>query len=214
MFADGSNGSVEFLGDRIVIRRKGLANMLTQGVQGDKTIPLSSITAIQFRPAGKLMAGLIQFTLVGGREFRGGMLEATKDENAVMFTDAQQPTFEQLRDCVQAQMGSKQQAPAPSASSVGDLVQLADLLERGHITKEEFEASKARILTMSTPAAPTGSPPKAVDNNYAKPTSANVSSAQPKREPGLATKGCFWIFVAICVAMIIAALAGQVALAK
>lgn len=206
MFADGSNGSVEFLGDRIIIRRKGFANVMTQGLQGDKTVPISSITAVQFRNAGSVMAGLIQFTLVGGREFRGGMMEATKDENAVMFTNGQQAAFEQLRDAVQAQMG-KGQAPLPSPQShVGDLVQLADLLERGHITKEEFDASKARLLASSaeiTSAASTQSA-DAVTSRETLP--ASNSSQNRRNEAGGAVKGCFWVFALVGAVIIVISL--------
>ena len=156
MRVEGSNGSVEYLGDRIVIRRKGLANVLTQGVQGDKTIPLSRITAVQFRQAGSMMAGLIQFTIQGGREFRGGMLEATKDENAVMFTREQEPGFAELREQVEAAIMAGA-TPAPNArSEVDDLAKLAELHEKGYLTKDEFEARKQAILSPSTaPAAAT-----------------------------------------------------------
>lgn len=152
MFADGSNGSVELVGDSIIIRRKGLANILTQGVQGDKQIPLRSITAIQFRSAGAMMAGLIQFTIIGGREFRGGMLEATKDENAVMFSREQESAFLALRDTLQSQIGKPHSAPGMGFATT-DLERLADLHERGHLTADEFAEAKKRVFsdTSSTP---------------------------------------------------------------
>lgn len=154
MRVEGSNGSVEYLGDRIVIRRKGLANVLTQGVQGDKTVPLSRITAVQFRPAGSMMAGLIQFTIQGGREFRGGMLEATKDENAVMFTREQEPAFAQLREQVESAIMAGT-TPTPShRSEVDDLAKLAELHEKGYLTKDEFEARKRAILSPDHGQAP------------------------------------------------------------
>lgn len=142
---EGSNGSVELLEDRIVIRRKGIANMLTQGLQGDKEIPLSSIMAVHFKDAGKWMAGLIQFTIMGGREFRGGMLEATKDENAVLFERKQQPSFEQLRDEIRSRIIK------PASASVGgnasdELTKLAVLVEKGFLTREEFDKRKAELL--------------------------------------------------------------------
>lgn len=146
MRVEGSNGSVEYLGDRIVIRRKGLANVLTQGAQGDKTFPLSRITAVQFRRAGSMMAGLIQFTIQGGREFRGGMLEATKDENAVMFTRDQEPAFARLREQVESAIMAGT-TPAPSVrSEIDDLAKLAELHEKGYLTTNEFEARKQTIL--------------------------------------------------------------------
>jgi hypothetical protein len=96
MYAEGSNGGVTLHDDQLIIRRKGVANILTQGFQGEKSIPLRNITAVQFRSAGAMMAGYIQFTIMGGREFRGGMGEATRDENAVLFERKQEPAFQQL----------------------------------------------------------------------------------------------------------------------
>lgn len=157
MYADGSNGSVELAGESIIIRRKGFANVLTQGIQGDKQIPLKSITAVQFRPAGSMMAGLIQFTLLGGREFRGGMLEATKDENAVMFTREQEPAFLALHDCIQQWISN----PNPQTSAINateDLERLAALHEKGHLTPEEFAEAKERILEGVAVARPAPSP--------------------------------------------------------
>jgi hypothetical protein len=146
MFADGSNGSVELDDHQIVIRRKGIANKITQGFQGDKSIPLRSITAVQFRPAGSLMAGCIQFTIIGGQEFRGGMLQATMDENAVLFTREQQPAFEHLRRAVEEAVSTGGGVPA-QAGNAAELQKLAELVERGFLTREEFEAQKQGLLS-------------------------------------------------------------------
>jgi len=159
MFADGSNGSVELVGDSIIIRRKGFANVLTQGIQGDKQVPLLSITAVQFRSAGSMMAGLIQFSLLGGREFRGGMLEATKDENAVMFTREQEPAFVALRDYIQQRINEPMLTSA-AGSSADELERLAALHEKGHLTAEEFADAKKSALAgrASAPPQPPPSP--------------------------------------------------------
>jgi len=146
MFADGSNGSVNFDDSKIVIRRKGLANIITQGFQGEKTIPLSSITAIQLRPAGAFMAGCIQFSILGGREFRGGMLEATKDENAVLFERKQQPAFEALKAEIEEAQSRAASFTASPIGVSGELEKLASLAERGFLTNEEFASQKALIL--------------------------------------------------------------------
>jgi hypothetical protein len=199
MFADGSNGSVEFAGDSIIIRRKGLANKLTQGFQGDKHIPLTSITAVQFRSAGSMMAGMIQFSILGGREFRGGMLEATKDENAVMFTRDQEPVFAAIRHSVQQGINEGGRPATVSKSSAAEeLERLAALREKGHLTSEEFSDAKRRVLsaqsaTYATPSprtpvpytpAPTGHP--------SRPSPAEGASAfEPARSK--TTTAIIWI---------------------
>ena len=146
MKATGSNGDIWLLEDGIVIRRKGFANVLTQGLQGEKRLPFATITAVQLRPAGAVMAGLIQFTLKGGREFQGGMLEATKDENAVMFTRPQQAAFEKVRDGVLAAILKGAPTMLGASSIADEIAKLADLVDRGFLTREEFETQKTAVL--------------------------------------------------------------------
>jgi hypothetical protein len=140
---EGSNGSIEVRGREIIIRRKGFANVLTQGFQGEKTIPFANITAVQFKEAGRWMAGMIQFTVLGGRDFRGGLMEATKDENAVLFDYDQQVEFAVLRDYVRENIVSQNTS---ATSDADDLLKLAELVEKGFLTREEFENRKAIIL--------------------------------------------------------------------
>ena len=168
MRAEGSNGSVEIVGDRIVIRRKGLANIVTQGIQGDKSIPLSRITAVQFRSAGSLMAGLIQFTIEGGREFRGGMMEATKDENAVLFTREQEPAFVELHDIVQQRISSGSLSTQSNRSDIDDLAKVVEIFEKGYLTQDEFNERKRSILSSSgtTHSLPTPKPTQLQVSSY------------------------------------------------
>ena len=147
MFAEGSNGSVELFQNHVVIRRKGFANVLTQGVQGDKSILLNSITAIQFLKPRGVLGGLIQFTILGGREFGGGMMEATKDENAIIFTKAQEPMFLSLKQIIEDRIASVNDVMEVSRhSGATELVELAELVDKGFLTRSEFDARKAIIL--------------------------------------------------------------------
>ncbi len=66
--AKGVNGTVIFDGQAIAIRRKGMMARATVG-KGDKMIPVASVTAVQFKPAG-MVRGFIQFTVPGGNENR------------------------------------------------------------------------------------------------------------------------------------------------
>lgn len=71
---------------------------MCHGFDGTKTIFLRRLTAIQFKEAGNMTNGYIQFIFPGSLEDKGGLFEATKDENTVMFNKEQQPEFEKLRD--------------------------------------------------------------------------------------------------------------------
>lgn len=68
--------------DKVVITRKGVINFVNQGIKGEKTIPLKSITSIQLKKPG-MTNGYIQFGILGGIESKSGVFNATKDENSV-----------------------------------------------------------------------------------------------------------------------------------
>jgi hypothetical protein len=152
MQAIGSNGTLHFEGDQIRIeRKKGLGNFLLQGLQGDKTIALTHITAVQFRPAGSIVVGYIQFTIPGVHQKSGGVMEMTKDENAVLFTKDQQPDFERIKTHIEHRMAAlrqtqPQQATAAPTSAVEELSKLASLVERGFLSRDEFDVAKKKLL--------------------------------------------------------------------
>lgn len=100
MLAKGTNGSVELHEHHIVIKRKGVKNAL-RGLRGDKSIPLSSVTSVQFRPVSFLENGRIRFSILGGSDFKGGYHDALNDENTVFFSRSGENQFATLRDAVQ-----------------------------------------------------------------------------------------------------------------
>lgn len=160
MIYDGRNGgTVEVLDNVLIIRRKGITGFLTQGLKGEKRIPFSSITSVQFKEPG-ITTGYIQFGIMGGMESRGGVFDATTDENTVLFLAKALKEFRQLRDIVDSRIGRPAQAtPAPAASSVSfseELTRLADLRDRGVLTEDEFAEEKARLQSQrnskATPA--------------------------------------------------------------
>ncbi len=96
----GVNGQVEINGNLINITRKGFKAFMSHGFDGTKTIFISKLSAIQFKEAGNMTNGFIQFVMSGSSESKGGLFDATKDENTVMFDKKQQPGFEQIRDYI------------------------------------------------------------------------------------------------------------------
>jgi hypothetical protein len=103
--AVGRGGQVSFDGAMVTITRRGALGRMTAG-KGEKRIPVRSITAVRWKPAGAMVNGYIQFTLPGGVETRqragNQTVAAARDENAVVFTRRQQPAFEELRAAVEA----------------------------------------------------------------------------------------------------------------
>ena len=146
MIADGSNGTVVFDADHLRITHRGYANARTAGLHGENSLPLSSVTAIHFKSAGGWMNGYIQFNVLGSAARRSGITEATKDQNAVIFTKKQEPVFLQLKVAVERRCAELRASPGYSSSTANDLEQLASLVERGFLTRAEFDAKKRVLL--------------------------------------------------------------------
>lgn len=146
MIIKGWGGSFEFLEDCVVIRRTYVVGLLQHGLKGDKRIPYSSITALQAKRPG-ILNGYIQLTIAGGNENTIGVLASASDENSLQFIES--AAFDKAYEFLQKKIGrAAQQASQPQAqSSVPDqLGKLADLLDRGLLTREEFDAQKKSLL--------------------------------------------------------------------
>lgn len=149
----GQGGQITFDGQYVTITRKGFLARATHG-KGEKRLHISQISAVQWKPAGALVNGFIQFTVPGGNEVRGRMgsqtSNAAKDENSVIFTKAQMPEFEKLRaeldNAIVAQHAPQHTGPAPSVSLADELAKLAGLRDQGILSPAEFEQQKARLL--------------------------------------------------------------------
>lgn len=148
--AEGHNGQVEFDGYALTIFRRGFGARVSVG-KGEKRIPLTSIVGVQWKPAGVLVNGFVQFETAGqgGTRSRAGRqgLDAVRDENSVIFTKRQMPHFEQLRRAVEQalQRGPAPQQPAPT-SVADELAKLGALYQQGLLSEREFAAQKARLL--------------------------------------------------------------------
>jgi len=70
--------------DKLTITPRGIIGALQRGLQGTKTIPFTSITALQHKRAG-LTVGYLQFTLSGSGDSKAGVLAAVKDENTFAY---------------------------------------------------------------------------------------------------------------------------------
>jgi hypothetical protein len=144
----GYNGLVELTDEKIIIKRKGLLSFLNHGFKGDKTILIKSVTSVQFKRAGYVFNGYIQFAFSGGLEAKGGLKQATKDENTVVFTFRQNAQFSKLKEFVEQRMADQNrrtEAPAVS-STAAEIEKLAELHQRGILTATEFEVKKKHLL--------------------------------------------------------------------
>ena len=146
--------------DRVVIQHKGVLNLFTQGIKGDKTIYYIDITSVQFKKFstsfGIPSAGYIQFSLAGGFQSGGGVLDAMSDENAVAIAEADNETAEEVYKYILGKIKEAKQPKASAqilnvtsqASSADEILKFKSLLDNGVITADEFEAQKKRLLGM------------------------------------------------------------------
>jgi len=148
--AKGVGGDLELLKNKIRIKRKGGMAFLLHGIKGDKEIFLNQISSIQLKKAGFALNGYIQFAFLGGREAKGGVFQATSDENTIMFRKDNQQDFIEIKNAIEEQIFQFQNQNKNDKTSVGinDLEKLAKLRNEGIITEEEFQAKKRQILNI------------------------------------------------------------------
>jgi Short C-terminal domain/Domain of unknown function (DUF4429) len=146
MYAKGHNGQVRIEGDWLIIERKGLGRIGHS--KGDKRLALSQIVAVKMRPAGRIANGFIHFSTPGRDELKGGLNEATKDDNSVIFTRKQQTDFDTLRDHVENYIAARSSAPASAMAPdpAEQIRKFAQLRDEGILSEEEFQAKKAELL--------------------------------------------------------------------
>ena len=147
LYAKGTNGLITIDGGWLTIDRKSFGR--AGHSQGDRRIPLASITAVQLRQARVFTNGFIRFTVAGSPEPRGGLQTARRDENAVTFRRGQERGFNMVRAAVE-QYITAHHAGARSGAGEPDipaqLKRLDELRDEKLITDEEFEAKKAELL--------------------------------------------------------------------
>lgn len=145
----GVQDTLEVFDDHITITPKGVLGFMGKGMKGTKEIPLQSITAIQFKEAGGVFSGYIQFTILGGNENKGGLMAATKDENTFVFARKKNnPLALEIKTHIDSAL-RKLRTPQTNSSTTNisdELQKLAELNEQGILSDEEFQAAKKRVI--------------------------------------------------------------------
>ncbi|QCR33100.1 DUF4429 domain-containing protein [Lysinibacillus sp. SGAir0095] len=144
VFEFKSNGKFIVIVDdySVKVQPKGIMNFMTLGgSKGEKSIPISSISAIQFKKPS-ITTGYIQFAYAGSIETKAGTLSAAADENSITFHKKDLAKAEELVALIE----SKRQNPIAQVSAADELKKFKELLDEGILTKEEFEAKKKQLL--------------------------------------------------------------------
>lgn len=141
----GYNGFLTLTDTGVIIKRGARGFFLGGGfLRGEKTIPYSSIVAVQLRKAGLLTFGYIQLTLFGGSECKAGLFQSVKDENSITFQDWSNSEFAEAKERIEEMITRGKNIN----SGLDDLEKLAELKDKGIVSEEEFNAKKKQILKL------------------------------------------------------------------
>lgn len=139
----GYNGTLILNNSGVVIKRGAKGFLLGGGMlRGDKSIPYSSIVAVQFKKAG-MIAGYLQLTLMGGSEAKGGLFQSAIDENSINFNSSKgNKLFAEAKEIIEKKIHQTK----GQNSDADDLEKFAQLRDKGILTEEEFQAKKKQLL--------------------------------------------------------------------
>ena len=148
----GVQDQLEVFEDKVTITPKGILGFMNKGLKGTKTIPFSSISAIQLKEAGAVFSGYLQFTIPGGNESKGGVFSAASDENTFMFAEKKNNALAiQIKEYIETkvqELHSRRNTQSQSATSLSDEIQkLASLRDSGVLSGQEFQTAKSRLFS-------------------------------------------------------------------
>lgn len=142
----GTNGTLVITENSVQIKKGKRGFFFSGALQGNKTIPYSSIVAVQFKEVG-LTAGFLQLTLTGGSEAKKGLFQAIQDENTISFnTKKTSNIFKEAKEIIEQKLVSKNSNGSTKHSEADELEKYANLRDKGIITEEEFQTKKKEVF--------------------------------------------------------------------
>lgn len=145
----GVQDLLEVFDDKVQITPKGVLGFLNKGLKGTKTIPFTSIKALQFKEAGAIISGYIQFTIMGGNESRGGVFAASNDENTFMFAQTKNNAqAKEIKNFIENAL-AKSNLPQQQTTTISlseELQKLATLRDQGILSEQEFITAKQKLM--------------------------------------------------------------------
>lgn len=146
--AIGRSGNLIIEENKVIIERSSL---LSQSVFGktNKEFYLHSITGLNIRWPNFLMNGYFQILAKGTSEKKGRTSDIALDENTIIFKKIHVPQFQIAKSIIDSLLQKKETSPAPlqnTFSNIEQIEKLHELMEKGVITKDEFELKKKELL--------------------------------------------------------------------
>lgn len=146
MEATGINGRVLLFRDVVRIKWMGIGSVLSGASKIEKDIVISQIRGVEFKLAGLLNNGYIEFVTMHGRDGRDDSDHGW--QTTVTFRPGQQKAFVAFRDMLESRLsdGATGRAPSAAGTDLDELEKLASLRDRAIITEDEFSRKKRRLL--------------------------------------------------------------------
>jgi hypothetical protein len=116
------------------------------GFLGTKRVPVSNITAVNWKEPGGWTVGFLELSILGEPAPSPHASPNVQHQNRLSFEHDQLAKFMELRDWIQARLGKPSQAAISPSSAADEITKLAALLKDGHLTPEEFAAQKTKLL--------------------------------------------------------------------
>ena len=89
-----------------IARKSNVSNVLLHGLDGEKSILLSEITAYQLKEPGATV-GYLQLVYPGSSDVIGGVFDAVKDENTVTFLKEDKESVLELKKAIEEALKNK-----------------------------------------------------------------------------------------------------------
>jgi hypothetical protein len=147
MKIQSKSNSLELSGNSVLIRKSGLANTLAAGMNGERSIQISSITSIQVKLGTFWSPGYILFSYPGSKPFNGGLIEATQDPDAFIFNQEFNDDVTKLKAMVEKIMREPKIQEAPAFSVADELLKFSKMRVDGIISQDEFDSAKKKLLS-------------------------------------------------------------------
>ena len=147
-FLDGIGSRLFVYDNKVVLERHGLIGSSLTRFSGAKTIPIKSIQSVELKEGSSVLNGYLRFGYAGSVERRGGVYNATDDENAVVFKKSSNSTAHQIKEFIEGIIYNSDNGTTivNQLSSADEILKLKNLLDDGVISQEEFEQKKKDLL--------------------------------------------------------------------
>jgi hypothetical protein len=143
VYATGS-ATLTLLDDRLTIAKHGLGGAWQGGAwKGVREIPYDAISSVEWRDAGLIREGYLQFVTAGGNDSK----DPYHDPNSIVFSRRSQAEMERAKEAIGVRRREARPAPRATTNDAADqLRKLGELRDAGIVTAQEFDAKKVELL--------------------------------------------------------------------